>query len=78
MRPRTEPHHRGVGICTIEANLTGDYAELRGGLVAQEQPLYAVFCTLRICHDPWGTAGHTATTAHHLYWIYNLVCISPI
>ena len=51
---------------------------IRGGLVAQEQPLCAVFCTLRICHDPWGTAGHTATTAHHLYWIYNLVYISPI
>ena len=51
---------------------------IRGGLVAQEQPLYAAFCTLRICHDPWGTAGHTATTAHHLYWIYNLVYISPI
>ena len=46
--------------------------------MAQEQPLYAVFCTLCICHDPWGMAGHTGTTAHHPFWIYNLDCMSQI
>ena len=35
MRPRTEPHHRGVGICTIEASLTGDYKQDRAHSLPQ-------------------------------------------